>query len=176
VRRKSFSDIVYEATLRHRASTKNLSVSTNPDLEREPQPPYEPKPKACCRCTERPKTPDEYLRELIHAAETIYLRDSLEHPQCDAVLSDNTNVFAYGAQPRLHPLQNTAEATLFISDERSKDIDPGYRERADLRAHKYQLVEDLVSRSLGSPTWEIIILGADILGKVCPPQESRACN
>lgn len=163
---------MYEASLRHRDSTKIQSVSTNGRLSQEPPPTYE-ESKECCICTKRPKTPNDYLCELIQIAEMDPPADS---PQCDLIHSNEMIGPKKSPQHRLRPPPNTPEAVLFERKEPTEDIDPGYRERAERREREYRDLcsgrlslreyRDHLISGIGSSFWDIVETGASLLEKV----------
>lgn len=130
----------------HDHSTKIVDIQSRPstvgDPSHEGSPPY--KELGCCICTKRPKTPNDWLCELIRAFEGY---SAVGVQQCDLVNSSQVLDSIDSPQYRLQPPPNTPEAGLInatLKDLR-QDFDPGYRERADRREREYK---DLCSGKL----------------------------
>ena len=137
-RRKSFSDILTSCLMAQHIS-----------MNQTPPPPY--KSNACCISTERPRTPDEYLCDLI----------------CSIEMNDSNSTDILPGARVLRP-QNTPQANSFKVYKELEDIKRSIQLTVTqmVKNRYFSRSDDSSHANLGD-FWDIINAGADLLSQVC---------
>ena len=148
----------------------NFTTQTpiNVRLSEECPPAYE-EFQGCCVCTKRPKTPDDYLCELVSSIEMV---SSAASPQFKVVHSNELLDSTDSPQSRLRPPPNTPEGLSYRRKEPARDIHPEFRERVERREQEYKdlfssgpSLKEFTGLSTGNPsspnTREAFLINSD---------------